>query len=484
MSDFSEAIKTEIKKSKQTLLYLSDISGLSLDHISKMRQGKRLPQDEEKIKKLISALQCSEKTALSLISMYKIERMGHEQWNCMQEIKKMLEYHSTFLEGSWKNQYGLNKEVRKIKVLQTKTEVMEFIQYVLSCIGDTEEEKIRIITEEIPEMLVEILTQHLNRCHFTCEHLFSLKKNRDPGGSLCNIRFINQIMPLIQSEGKYIPYYDYEDTGEEMLPNWIMGKEWAIGLRGNMGGGIVLWDKEQIEYLEYLFERKKRNKRQLLKCFDDLTQWIEEVNERKGRYLKENEGNSFRSFDAKNYYLETTPCLWFLIPMELLEKHILLEKEEKNQLMELVRHRITQLYQENRVLFFTIEGIERIADEGRFSGIPENIYSPLTMSERKIVLEKYLQWMVKKESQYFIIDTSQLDLAPQTSVYSTVSLADNEVSFCMAVGKNTYCSIREAGVAEKINQFCHMMEDGEFVYSREKGIDLIRKIINNCEESV
>ena len=50
MSDFSEAIKTEIKKSKQTLLYLSDISGLSLDHISKMRQGKRLPQDEEKIK--------------------------------------------------------------------------------------------------------------------------------------------------------------------------------------------------------------------------------------------------------------------------------------------------------------------------------------------------------------------------------------------------------------------------------------------------
>ena len=41
MSEFSEAIKAEIKKSGQTLLYLSDASGLSLDHISKMRQGKR-----------------------------------------------------------------------------------------------------------------------------------------------------------------------------------------------------------------------------------------------------------------------------------------------------------------------------------------------------------------------------------------------------------------------------------------------------------
>lgn len=483
MSNFSEAIKAEIKKSKHTLLYLSDISGLSLDHISKMRQGKRLPQDGDKVKKLIYALQCSEKTALSLISMYKIERMGYEEWNCMQEIKSMLEYHCTFLESPWKNWYGLSEKIRKIKVLQTKTEVMEFIQYVLSCIDDTEE-KIGIITEEIPEILTEILTPHLNRCHFACEHLFSLKKNREPGGSLYNIRYINQIMPLIQSEGKYVPYYDYEDTGEELLPNWIISKDWTIGLRKDMGGGIVLWDEEQIEYIRCLFERQRRNKRQLLRCFDDLSQWIGETNERKERYLKENEGTSFRSFDAKNYYLETTPCLWFLIPRELLEKHILLEKEEKKQLMELVHHRISQLYKENRVLFFTIEGIEWIAEKGRFSGIPEDIYSPLTMPERRMVLEKYLQWMEKHEGQYFIIDTNQLDLAPQTSVYSSVSLADNEISFCMAVGKNAYCSIREAGIAEKINQFCHMMENGEFVYPREKGLELMRKIINNCEVSV
>ena len=49
MTAFSDAIKQEIKKSKKTLLYLADSSGLSLDHISKMRLGKRLPQDETKI---------------------------------------------------------------------------------------------------------------------------------------------------------------------------------------------------------------------------------------------------------------------------------------------------------------------------------------------------------------------------------------------------------------------------------------------------
>lgn len=98
MSEFSEAIKAEIKKSGQTLLYLSDASGLSLDHISKMRQGKHLPQDTEKVRKLIMALQCSEDISKRLFSLYKVERMGSEEWNCMQEIKKMLEYRTGFLD--------------------------------------------------------------------------------------------------------------------------------------------------------------------------------------------------------------------------------------------------------------------------------------------------------------------------------------------------------------------------------------------------
>ena len=135
MSEFSEAIKAEIKKSGQTLLYLSDASGLSLDHISKMRQGKRLPQDTEKVRKLIMALQCSEDVSKTLFSLYKIERMGNEEWNCMQEIKKMLEYRTGFLDiaqldiqvekGDW-------EALQDIHVLHSRTEVISFLQRVLS----------------------------------------------------------------------------------------------------------------------------------------------------------------------------------------------------------------------------------------------------------------------------------------------------------------------------------------------------------------
>ena len=48
MSKFSEEIKKAIEESEMTLLSLSDASGLSVDHISKMRRGVRLPQDTER----------------------------------------------------------------------------------------------------------------------------------------------------------------------------------------------------------------------------------------------------------------------------------------------------------------------------------------------------------------------------------------------------------------------------------------------------
>lgn len=92
MTAFSDAIKQEIKKSKKTLLYLADASGLSLDHISKMRLGKRLPQDENKMKLLIAALECSEQVQEQLYSLYKIEKMGKSEWDCMQEMKRLLEF--------------------------------------------------------------------------------------------------------------------------------------------------------------------------------------------------------------------------------------------------------------------------------------------------------------------------------------------------------------------------------------------------------
>ena len=96
------------------------------------------------------ALQCSEDVSKTLFSLYKIERMGNEEWNCMQEIKKMLEYRTGFLDiaqldiqvekGDW-------EALQDIHVLHSRTEVISFLQRVLSQSGHI----LRMSTEELPE---------------------------------------------------------------------------------------------------------------------------------------------------------------------------------------------------------------------------------------------------------------------------------------------------------------------------------------------
>ena len=58
MSDFSEKLAHEIRNTNKPLRYLAEASGLQLDYISKMCRGKRIPQDEEKLKKLLDAMEC------------------------------------------------------------------------------------------------------------------------------------------------------------------------------------------------------------------------------------------------------------------------------------------------------------------------------------------------------------------------------------------------------------------------------------------
>ena len=62
MSDFSEKLAHEIRNTNKPLRYLAEASGLQLDYISKMCRGKRIPQDEEKLKKLLDAMECVMRT--------------------------------------------------------------------------------------------------------------------------------------------------------------------------------------------------------------------------------------------------------------------------------------------------------------------------------------------------------------------------------------------------------------------------------------
>lgn len=487
MSRFSEEIKHAIEESEMTLLSLSDASGLSVDHISKMRRGVRLPQDTEKVQKLVMALQRSEEEARSLMTLYRTERMGDEEWQCMKGIQQLLEYGNKISENSF-NDVRDDKHIAEagecewntdMKVLHNKSEVFCFLQKILPQTRGT----LHMFTEEIPETIIELLAMHLLRDDFCCEHLFSLKTLREKSGSLYNIRYVNQIMSLICSGKNYQPYYDYEEKGRAFLPNWLISEHWAVGLQKNMEGGIVEWDVEKLAWIRQQYENRKKNKRQLLLQFSDVTQWGEWLLKNRSQYRTETVSGCVRPQDVKNHYIEYEPCIMMQITDETLEKHLLLPEPAKTETIALFNARREQERQVGDVMFFTRKGLERFAKTGRISQFPDMIYIPLTIPERIYYLKCFLDWVQQSPQNIYMLDERQINVSFRTFVFSTVSLMHNE--FTLMIGREgaEYVSICEQGISEKLSKFCYMLESGEMVCTQEECVRAVNEVISELEEA-
>lgn len=479
MTAFSDAIKQEIKKSKKTLLYLADASGLSLDHISKMRLGKRLPQDENKMKLLIAALECSEQVQEQLYSLYKIEKMGKSEWDCMQEMKRLLEFQGEFGQQNkvWKS--AGEDHLRETAVLNNRGEIYDFLLCVMNSrwqIKDGKPGKLYMMTGMLPEDMVNLLVACFSRYPFLCEHCFSLCRNTSTEATLYNLRFLNQILPMIQVNDRYVPVYEYTELGAGNVRSCFVGESWALELNRDMTGGIVIWNPEQITFIKSYIRDICRDGRKLVSWYQSPEEWVGDLCQYR-EYMKDEKRLQFTKEAGKTYYLEPSPCLIFLMPESMLQKHILGDEQKRQHLMVLLERRRGQILEEDMVNFFTLEGVERFAEEGRLSGIPDWMYEPFSPEERREILERYVEWMEQHEREYYVIDSRALRLAPHMSLYSTSSMVNNAVSMCMSLGNQTYCMIQEQGISQKINQLMRLMETGEFICEKEKGIQEVKRIL-------
>ncbi len=487
MSKFSEEIKKAIEESELTLLSLSDASGLSLDHISKMRRGVRLPQDTDKVRKLIIALQRSEEESRRLMTLYKIERMGYEEWNCMKGIQRLLEYGNTLGQTHGERQEKQTKTDRAeqsalptdVRVLHSRSEVFTFLQRMLPQISGS----LYMLTGEMPETIVELLAVHLRRGDFCCEHLFSLKSLREKSGSLYNIRYVNRIMPLICAGKNYQPRYDYDEEGNAFLPNWLITDRWAVALQKDMEGGLVEWDAEKIAWIRQQYMCRGKNRRQLLQQFPSMHQWAAWVIENSNAYKAETVSGCIRPQDVKNYFVESEPCVMIALSEKILDQHLLLPEPAKSGVKALVKQRYPQVTQTKNTMFFTRKGLKRFARTGRISQYPEQIYTPFSIAERIQLLEHFRECLDQPLLNIYMFDDRQIDVSDRTYVFTTASLVHNEFTLMLGCDGAEYVSICELGISDKLSKFCHMLEDGEMVCTREECESAIEEVIAELQKT-
>ena len=84
----------------------------------------------------------------------------------------------------------------------------------------------------------------------------------------------------------------------------------AIGINFHTAKGIILRDAQQIQLLKNSFIQERKIAKEMLFC-SDLNAYVKDVN------VMMNEG-----YVTHNYYIEYSPCLLHLIPLNVLKQQI------------------------------------------------------------------------------------------------------------------------------------------------------------------
>lgn len=468
-TEFSSQLERLIKSQKKTLRYLAEASGLQLDYISKMSKGKRLPQEEEKVLRLLDALECTSGKKTELLNLYRKEKLGTFRWNCMEELIRIIEQETSdslppreaVQHGIWQTGTCLSGAVF------TKKEVFSCINWMLS---GSSEQTLYLWTPEISQLDLEQLLNLLLKSPFPpVEHLLPLWQNREEEDTLKNLNTIRSIKPAFLHP-EYQPYFYYlQNTGEthiSLFPNWIISGKNALGINSSLEQAIILKEPSQLELLKHEFQKKRQMASALIVRMD-LFDYLQNVNQMM------NSG-----YITRHYYIEPSPCLLHLIPLSVLQKHLKGDIEKKKLLMSFLQLRTSHMENEEMVHIFSMEGLRILMEKGRIAEYPDDLYEPLEMPMRVWLLKRYYQFMENSSERACIcVKENDIHLPHHISIVCS-SNVNNGISFWSNTSSGLqYCLIREAGISQMLYQFCQFLESGGFSYSRDETLSLLRQMI-------
>ena len=234
---------------------------MQLDYISKMSKGKRIPKEEERLTCLLDAMECTGNTRADLLFLYRQEKMGKSQWQCMEELIRIIQQDVVEFP-----QVSVSPSVSGIPDTDmTLDNIFAIYACIRKAMINASDSTICLCTPEISLEHLRYLVQIIHEVPYRrLEHLFPLLQNQTTENTLDNLRKICSLKPAMNYEN-YKPFYYYVSSAESeakkagLLPNWLITDHIAIGINFHTAKGIILRDAQQIQLLKNSFIQETIN---------------------------------------------------------------------------------------------------------------------------------------------------------------------------------------------------------------------------------
>ncbi len=391
MSNFAKYLEKYIYQSKLTENQLAKISGFTRSYIALMKNGQRISADRVRMGKLLSALNLSPYEYDMLWEEYLKERYGDENYAVRQHIVSFIESFSYMSGIDIKS--ICRHEISDIKCIRNRMD----LEYLLKAIIENEALKndgsIRMIMQSDFDFIYNLLPCVCrNADGLTVDHMICLEGSNgsDYQEQIYNLDFLKKLMPSIvtKSNSQYRVYYYYDNVASHfassaMMPYLLITSEYAVNISVDLNQALVFKDAEIIEFFRQLFEVRKRGCQPMFQRFEDGGAYIAYVQD-----MNKQAGDSDHVVS-----IGSQPCFGMLNVEPLVLKYVPEnDRHSQEQLRALIKmnHKTIDKSKVAVRSYFTEEGLQRLMRDGRIDELPDELYQPLSVEDRKSLVQMLL----------------------------------------------------------------------------------------------
>ena len=459
MADFLTLFQNYASESKISDSTFAKASGLSRAYINKIRNGKKF---------------CKNNAEDELKLAYQMQLSDDNGYMIVDAVSQLIKsFASIAMERD--NMILVKEEVwPEQKIYYYKENIMIVCRKLIEQEAVKRDGHIRLLMQPGQVQIQEALKWGLrNNSDFQVDQLIGLEKTAGNNYlKKTNVELLQQLVPIILSQQKlnYRVYYHYE---------WMTSylSIFRIASHFLITGSQVLCIND--DFSQAILWSGETSVTHFAKVFDDMIRKADML-----YFTSADPVGVYADFfvDASDncpaYTMGGQPCLGIAANDAMFEKYAIdLHSNEVMQRLLQFNQKVRQMYHTTTVVaYFTRRGLQRLLETGWLEEIPQELYHPLELEDRKALIRNLIDLARKGNYEPHLIDEAQFDRYPVGLVIDCYSENDIVVYYHTDFVEKHFI-IKEVSLANCFYQYMEWMRTSSKVCSVEETLAYLENLI-------
>ena len=278
-----------------------------------------------------------------------------------------------------------------------------------------------------------------------------------------NLSCLQKILPICACGCDYRARYYYDNVTARLnefrlFPYLILTEHCALAFSADYQNALLFREETTLRMMREMFEG-------YFKQSEPLFERLDTVQSQLG--YTETLIRHFIASDSPRYFFQRMPCLSGLLTAEMLERHLVKEMPERDQMIQAVAQYAkvmqTQVLDKKTTMFFSEDGIKSFLETGRVDEYPKECYSPLDFDERIALIRRFLA-LRDRANLRMIRETKE---RAEHALNISVNANEGYLLFQTRTERLIYLSIREPSILMAFYDYLESMKPEELCTEEE-----------------